>query len=215
MTVDAKRTVKRLVVAAAAVALVGAVAVVMRSVPASAETVAASGTGRTTGGTPNAVADTASSGSPRLVGLDYRFPIRLTPAEWKARLTPFQYFILRERGTEYPFTGKYWNNHAAGTYYSAATGQPLFSSKDKYDSGTGWPSFTAPISPNAVKLRVDDSDGMQRIEVVDSLSGSHLGHLFNDGPPPTYKRYCIDSAALIFVPTGGTPPKELTPQSAR
>lgn len=153
--------------------------------------------------------------SPQMVGPHFVFPIRLTDAQWRARLTREQYYILRERGTEAPFTGKYWNNHADGTYYSAATGQPLFSSKDKFDSGTGWPSFTRPISTDAVKLRVDDSLGMERTEVVDSLSGSHLGHLFDDGPPPTGKRYCIDSAALVFVPAGGTPPKELDPAGAR
>jgi len=153
--------------------------------------------------------------SPQRVGPHFKFPIALTDAQWRTRLSHEQYYILREQGTEAPFTGKYWNNHADGTYYSAATGQPLFSSKDKFDSGTGWPSFTRPISTDAVKLRVDDSLGMERTEVVDSLSGSHLGHLFDDGPPPTGKRYCIDSAALVFVPAGGTPPKELDPAGAR
>ncbi len=151
-----------------------------------------------------------SSDGVRIVGGSYRFPVVLTPAQWKARLTAGQYFILREQGTEPPFTGKYWNNHATGIYYSAATGQPLFSSADKFDSGTGWPSFTRPITPSAVLLREDDSLGMQRTEVVDSLSGSHLGHVFDDGPPPTGKRYCMDSDAMIFVPTGGTPPELLS-----
>ncbi|HUX11932.1 MAG TPA: peptide-methionine (R)-S-oxide reductase MsrB [Spirochaetia bacterium] len=145
--------------------------------------------------------------SPRTIGPDYRFAVSLSAAEWKTRLSPEQYNILREQGTEAPFTGKYWNNHAEGTYYSAATGQPLFSSKDKFESGTGWPSFTRAIAPDAVLLRVDNSFFMQRVEVVDSLSGSHLGHVFDDGPAPTGKRYCIDSAALIFVSAGGTPPK--------
>ncbi len=156
----------------------------------------------TTGGAMNA---------PRMIGKDYRFPIALSSAEWHKRLNSEQYNILREQGTEPSFTGKYWDNHRAGTYYSAATGQPLFSSADKFDSGTGWPSFTKPVDAGAVLLRPDNSYFMNRIEVVDSLSGSHLGHLFDDGPAPTGKRYCIDSAALIFVPTGGTPPVELQP----
>lgn len=139
----------------------------------------------------------------------YQFPVVLSKAQWRRHLNANQYFILREKGTEPPFTGRYWNNHQSGIYYSAATGQPLFSSKDKFNSGTGWPSFTKPIDSKAVVLDADNSDYIQRTEVLDSLSGSHLGHLFDDGPPPTGKRYCIDSAALIFVPTGGTPPLEL------
>ncbi len=152
------------------------------------------------------------TGSPKAVGPGYRFPIVLSDREWRSRLSGEQYEILREQGTEPPFTGAYWNNHRSGTYYSAATGQPLFSSKDKFDSGTGWPSFTKPIDPGAVDLREDDSFFMSRTEVVDSLSGSHLGHVFDDGPPPTGKRYCIDSAALVFVPDGGVPPAELRPK---
>lgn len=144
----------------------------------------------------------------------YVFPVQLTKKQWKARLTPAQYFILRDKGTDPPFHNAYWNNHRSGIYYSAATGQPLFSSKDKFDSGTGWPSFTKPINPNAVVLDIDNSLGMQRVEVLDSLSGSHLGHLFNDGPPPTHLRYCMDSTALIFVPTGGTPPPLITTELA-
>ncbi len=137
------------------------------------------------------------------------YPVSLTDNEWRKRLTPFQYEILRQAGTEQPFTGEYDQNHRAGTYYSAATGQPLFASKTKFDSGTGWPSFYEPISPDAVKYVVDTSYGMTRIEVLDSLSGSHLGHVFDDGPAPTGLRYCMNSAAMIFVPEGGTPPKIL------
>ena len=96
-----------------------------------------------------------------------------------------------------------------GMYYSAATLQPLFSSETKFDSGTGWPSFYAPITPDAVRLVNDNSGGMDRREVVDSKSGSHLGHVFDDGPAPTGKRYCMDSDALIFVPEGGKPPVNL------
>ncbi|TVR58708.1 MAG: peptide-methionine (R)-S-oxide reductase [Spirochaetaceae bacterium] len=139
------------------------------------------------------------------------FPIVLSENEWRSRLTPEQFRILREHGTERAFTGKYDGFFEPGTYYSAATGQPLFSSETKYDSRTGWPSFWEPIDPDAVRLVYDRSFGMVRIEVVDSLSGSHLGHVFPDGPEPTGLRYCINSLALVFVPEGGEPPEILSP----
>jgi peptide-methionine (R)-S-oxide reductase len=134
------------------------------------------------------------------------YPMKLTEAEWKSRLTEIQYHVLRQRGTERAFTGQYDNFYEKGTYYSAASLQPLFSSATKFKSGTGWPSFYAPIDPDAVRLVKDVSHGMVRWEVVDSKSGSHLGHVFDDGPEPTGKRYCMNSAALIFVPEGGKAP---------
>ncbi|MEX2444137.1 MAG: peptide-methionine (R)-S-oxide reductase MsrB [Alkalispirochaeta sp.] len=141
---------------------------------------------------------------------DVDYPVEFSEAEWRRRLSGERYEVLRRDGTERPFHNALYDNKERGIYYSAATGQPLFHSDDKYVSGTGWPSFTKPISPDAVAYFWDRGFFSRRIEVVDSMSGSHLGHVFTDGPDPTGQRYCMNSAALIFVPEGGTPPPLLT-----
>ena len=124
-----------------------------------------------------------------------------TNEEWKKTLTPEQYHILREKGTERAFSGKYDKNHEHGVYRCAACGLDLYRSEDKYDSGTGWPSFTAPISASNVLTRPDNSFFSQRTEVLCPRCGGHLGHVFDDGPKPTGKRFCMNSAALQFVAT--------------
>lgn len=122
-----------------------------------------------------------------------------TEEEWKKQLSPEQYQVLRQAGTERAFTGAYWNNHEKGTYHCAACGLKLFSSDTKFDSGTGWPSFFQPVSKSSVEEETDTTNGMVRIEVKCRRCGSHLGHVFDDGPEPTGLRYCMNSVSLKFV----------------
>lgn len=129
-----------------------------------------------------------------------KFPIEKTESEWREILGPQAFEVMVKEGTEPAFKNAYYNNHKKGIYVSMATGEPLFSSEDKFDSGTGWPSFTKPINDKAVIWTKDTSYGMTRDEIIEAKTGLHLGHVFNDGPGPTGLRYCINSAALKFVP---------------
>jgi peptide-methionine (R)-S-oxide reductase len=131
-----------------------------------------------------------------------------TDAEWKRELTPEQFRILRQKGTEGAFTGRYWDHHEPGRYRCAGCGLELFDSGEKFDSGCGWPSFTAPTGTNRVAVQEDRSHSMVRTEVRCSRCGGHLGHVFRDGPGPTRLRYCINSASLKFAPDEPTPKGE-------
>lgn len=145
-------------------------------------------------------ASESACGLPSSVVIDLsKTTVQHTDAEWRARLTPLQYEVARRQGTERPFSNAFCDHHGDGVYFSVCSETPLFDSRDKFESGTGWPSFTRPIEPEFVGVTRDTSHGMTRDEVHCSVDGAHLGHVFPDGPAPTGLRFCINSASLRFM----------------